>query len=80
MDSGVRVLLDEATAIIADRLGRQDTLESEMLAALDGVPASVVLAAADRLGVTVRGLACGGLGGGPEATGGAGEYFRGGAI
>ena len=55
MDSGVRVLLAEATAIIADRLGRQDTPESEMLAALDGVPMSVVLAAADRLGVTVRG-------------------------
>jgi hypothetical protein len=55
MDSGVRVLLAEATAIIADRLGRQDTPESEMLAALDGVPMSIVLEAANRLGVTVRG-------------------------
>jgi hypothetical protein len=50
-----QVLLDEATAIIADRLGRRGTPESEMMWALDGVPMSIILEAADRLGVTVRG-------------------------
>ena len=53
-DPGARVLLAETTSIIADRLGREDTPESEMLAAIDGVPASIVFEAADRLGVIVR--------------------------
>ncbi|HEY1864209.1 MAG TPA: hypothetical protein VGG77_11105 [Roseiarcus sp.] len=55
MDPGVAVLLAEVTAIIADRLGRRDTAEREMMWMLDGVPTSVILEAADRLGVTVRG-------------------------
>ena len=54
MDSGVRALLAEVTAIIADRLGRQGTPEREMMWALDGVPASIIFEAADRLGVTIR--------------------------
>ena len=57
MDSGLRILLDEVTALIADRLGREGAPEWEILAALDGVPTSVVLLAADRLDVTVsRGM------------------------
>jgi hypothetical protein len=55
MDSGVRVLLAEVVAIIADRLGRRDTPEREMMWLLDAVPMSIILEAADRLGVTVRG-------------------------
>jgi hypothetical protein len=39
VDGGLRgQLLADTTAIIADRLGREDTPESEMLTALDGVP------------------------------------------
>ena len=55
MDPGALVLLDEVTAIIADRLGRLDTSEREMMWLLDGVPMSIILMAADQLGVTVRG-------------------------
>ncbi|HZZ25076.1 MAG TPA: hypothetical protein VFE60_22050 [Roseiarcus sp.] len=54
MDPGTRVLLAEVEGIIADRLGRRDASEREMLWALDGVPMSVVLEAADRLGITSR--------------------------
>jgi hypothetical protein len=50
MDPAAAVLLDETTAIIADRLGQEDTPEWEMLAVLDGVPMSIVVEAADRLG------------------------------
>jgi hypothetical protein len=46
-DSGASVLLAE------DRLGREDTPESEMLASLDGVPMCIILAASDALGVVV---------------------------
>jgi hypothetical protein len=54
MDSGVRVLLAEVTAIIADRLGREGAPEREMMWALDGVPMAIVFEAADRLDVVVR--------------------------
>ena len=52
-DSGAQVLLSETIEIIADRLGREDTPELQMLAALDSVPMEIILAAADRLGVVV---------------------------
>lgn len=52
-DSGARVLMDEVLSLIADRLGREGAPEWEMAVLLDGVPASVIFEAADRLGVVV---------------------------
>jgi hypothetical protein len=52
-DDGVRVLLAEVEGLIADRLGRGEALEREMMMRLDGVPMSVIVEAADVLGVVV---------------------------
>ena len=52
-DDATRVFVAEIVQIIADRLARRDTPESEMLWVLDGVPMSVVFEAADRLRVVV---------------------------
>jgi hypothetical protein len=54
-DDAARIFVDEVTQLIADRLGRRDATEPEMMMRLDGVPACVIWEAADRLGVTVRG-------------------------
>jgi hypothetical protein len=54
-DDAARIFIDEVTRLIAARLGQGDAPEWEMMMRLDGVPATVVLAATDALGVVVRG-------------------------